>query len=99
MSLNDILGSAMSGLAASQAGLGAVSNNVANVNTPGYARQRVTVSTNVAAGRTGGVTVSEPERVADRFLEGTVYRRGGDAGQAEIFSNYLDQLQDFLGAP
>jgi flagellar hook-associated protein 1 FlgK len=89
----------MSGLAASQAGLGAVSNNVANVNTPGYARERVTVSTGVSAGRTSGVAVSEPERVADRFLESTVYRRGGDAGQAEVFSSYLDQLQDYLGAP
>lgn len=99
MSLSDILGTAVSGLNASQAGLSTVSNNIANVNTPGYARERVTTSSNVSAGRVNGVTVSEPSRVADRFLESTVYRRGGDAGQAEIISNYLDQLQSFLGTP
>ena len=38
MSLSGILGNALSGLQASQAGLRASSNNVANVNTPGYAR-------------------------------------------------------------
>ena len=99
MSLNDILGSALSGLAASQAGLGTVSSNIANVNTPGYAREKSVVTTNVSAGRSNGVVVGEPERVADRFLESTVYRRGGDAGQSEIASNYLDQLQSYLGAP
>ena len=99
MSLNDILGSAMSGLAASQAGMGTVSNNIANVSTPGYAREQVVISTNVSAGRSNGVVVSEPERVADRFLESTVYRKAGDAGQAEAVSNYLDQFQSFLGTP
>ena len=99
MSLNDILNSAASGLAASQAGMATASNNIANVNTPGYARQKTVVSTGTSAGRTTGVVVGEPERVADRFLESTVYRRTGDAGQAEVTSKYLDQLQSLLGAP
>lgn len=99
MSLNDILGSALSGLGASQAGLRTVSNNIANVNTPGYARERVSLSTGVTSGRVSGVAVSEPERIADRFLEATVYRRSGDMGRAEVTANYLDRLQALLGAP
>ncbi len=99
MALNDILGSALSGLAASQAGLRSASNNIANVSTPGYARERVSLSTAVTAGRTSGVVVSEPSRVADRFLEATVYRRQGDQGRAEVAANYLDRLQSLLGAP
>lgn len=99
MSLNDILGSALSGLGASQAGLRTVSNNIANVGTPGYARERVTQSTGVTQGRVNGVVVGEPSRVADRFLEATVYRRAGDMGQAEVTSSYLDRLQSLLGAP
>lgn len=99
MSLNNILNSAASGLAASQAGMSTVSTNIANVNTPGYARQKTVVATGATAGRTTGVVVGEPERVADRFLESTVYRRTGDAGQAAITSKYLDQLQTLLGAP
>lgn len=99
MSLNDILGSALSGLAASQAGMRSVSNNIANVGTPGYARERVTVTTGVTSGRVNGVVISEPSRVADRFLEATVYRRAGDMGRADVTSSYLDRLQAMLGAP
>lgn len=99
MSLNEILGTAVSGLGASQAGLRTVSNNIANVNTPGYARQKVSQTTSVLNGRVSGVVVGEPARVADRFLEAAVYRRGGDAGRAEVSSDYLDRLQSLLGAP
>lgn len=99
MSLSDILGAAASGLSASQAGLGAVSNNIANVDTPGYARQRVTTSTNVGLGRMSGVKASEPSRVADRYLESAVYRRGGEAGRADAVYRFLDRVQSYLGAP
>lgn len=99
MSLNDILGSALSGLGASQAGLRTVSNNIANVNTAGYARERVSFSPGVTSGKSSGVVVSEPDRIADRFLEATVYRRSGEIGRAEASANYLDRLQALLGAP
>lgn len=99
MSLNEILGSAVSGLAASQAGLRAVSNNIANIGTPGYARQTVSQTTGVTAGRVNGVRFGEPSRVADRFLESTVFQRSGDMGSAEVTSTYLTRLQAFLGAP
>lgn len=99
MALNDILGTAVSGLAAAQAGLRAVSNNIANVGVAGYAREKVTLSTAVVAGQISGVKVGEAERVADRFLEATVYRRAGDAGRAEVTSSYLGRLQSLLGEP
>lgn len=99
MALNDILGSAVSGLSAAQAGLRAVSNNIANVGVSGYARERVNLSTGVTSGKVSGVVVGEPTRVADRFLEATVYRRAGDYGRAEVSANYLDRLQALLGEP
>lgn len=99
MSLNDILGSALSGLGASQSGLRTVSNNIANVNTPGYAREKVSLSTGVTSGRVNGVVVSDPQRIADRFLEMTVYMRSGQMGRSEVTADYLDRLQALLGAP
>lgn len=99
MSLSDILGSALSGLNASQAGLRAGSSNIANVSTPGYARERVAYSTQVTAGRNSGVRAGEAERVADRFLEANVFRRAGDFGRAQVVGTYLDRLQSLLGAP
>ncbi|WP_010544736.1 flagellar hook-associated protein FlgK [Sphingomonas elodea] len=99
MALNDILGTAVSGLAAAQAGLRAVSNNIANVGVTGYARERVALSTSVINGQVSGVNVGEPERIADRFLEATVYRRAGDYGRADVTSSYLGRLQSLLGEP
>lgn len=99
MSLNEIFGTALSGLNAAQAGLRVVSNNIANVGTPGYAREKLAVTTNVVGGRVAGVSVGETGRVADRFLESTVYKRAGDVGRADVTSSYLDRLQSLLGAP
>lgn len=99
MALNEILNSAMSGLSASQAGLRSVSNNIANVGTTGYARERVSLSTAVSGGRVTGVIVGEPSRVADKFLENAVYQRAGATGRSEAASSYLDRLQSLLGAP
>lgn len=99
MSLTDILGSALSGLAAAQAGLRSASNNIANVSTPGYGRERVNLSTGVTAGQVNGVRVSEPERIADRFLEANVFRRQSDFGRGEVVYSYLDRLQALLGTP
>jgi flagellar hook-associated protein 1 FlgK len=99
MSLSDILGTAQSGLAAAQAGLRTVSNNIANVGVAGYARERVALTTAVSGGQVSGVTVGEPTRIADRFLEATVYRRAGDYGRADVTASYMDRLQALLGEP
>jgi flagellar hook-associated protein 1 len=99
MSLNHILGSAVSGLAAAQAGLRSVSNNIANVGVSGYARERVNLTTGVVSGQVAGVVVGESSRVADRFLEANVYRRAGDYGRADVTAGYLDRLQSLLGQP
>ncbi|QDX25763.1 flagellar biosynthesis protein FlgK [Sphingomonas suaedae] len=99
MSLSEILGAAVSGLNAAQAGLKTVSTNIANVGTPGYARERVNQSTAVTADRISGVTVGEPIRIADKFLEAAVYRRATDLGVSEVQANYLDRMQALLGAP
>ena len=99
MSLSNILGTAISGLSASQAGMKSISNNIANIGTPGYARERVSLATGVTQGRVNGVVVGETTRIADRFLEQTVYLRSGDMGRAEVTANYMERLQAFLGAP
>lgn len=99
MSLSEILGTAVSGLAAAQAGLRTVSNNIANVGVAGYAREKVSLSTGVTSGRVSGVVIGEPQRVADRFLEATVYQRSGDYGRADATASYLDRLQALLGEP
>lgn len=99
MSLTDILGAARSGLTAAQVGLKTVSTNIANVGTPGYAREAVSLTTAVVQGCVAGVNVGEPSRIADQFLEDIVYGRAGEAGRADAEATYLDRLQSLLGEP
>lgn len=99
MSLSQILGTALSGLDAAQAGLRSVSTNIANAGTAGYARERVATTTNVVAGRGAGVVVGEPQRVADRFLERASYAATGDAARAGVVAEMLGRLDALLGAP
>ena len=55
VSLNGIAATALSALKTSSAALGVTSNNVANVNTPGYARRVVNQQTLAAGGQLMGV--------------------------------------------
>ena len=54
MALNSVIGNALSGLRASQLGLRTASNNVANVNTPGYARTELAITSRNVAGQRDG---------------------------------------------
>ncbi|MFN7398824.1 MAG: FlgK family flagellar hook-associated protein [Sandaracinobacter sp.] len=99
MALFDILGVAASGLSAAESGLRTVSNNIANVGSPGYARQVAGQSPLVLGGRVAGVWVQEPQRIADRFLEQAVFRQSAGASNAATRAGYLDRLQTLLGPP
>ncbi|MFC4725181.1 flagellar hook-associated protein FlgK [Glycocaulis abyssi] len=97
MALNGILGNAMSGIQASQLGMRSVSNNIANVNTPGYARTKVDLIARSAAGMGMGVQVAGITRVADVFLQAASLRAGSDASKATASAAILDRLQSQFG--
>lgn len=97
MSLSSILGSALSGLQASQIGLRSASNNVANVNTPGYARTEANFTTRVIDGRGFGVSVTGVVRVADAFLQAASVRASAEASASEIIGQSLDRFQRQVG--
>lgn len=99
MSLNQILSTATSGLNASQAALRSISNNIANVNTPGYAREQVQLESIVAGGVGNGVRVSNVEIITNRFLEAAAYAAHGDASRYQVQQAYLDRLINQFGEP
>ncbi|TRO96970.1 flagellar hook-associated protein FlgK [Glycocaulis profundi] len=98
MSFNGIMGSALSGLHAAQLGMRTVSNNMANVNTPGYVRTEVTQVPRVSGGAGVGVEVTGVKRVSDVFLTAASLRAKADSGASAAISNYLDRLQSQFGA-
>jgi flagellar hook-associated protein 1 FlgK len=99
MSITNMMGIALSGLQTAQTGLNTVSNNIANVNTPGYAREIVEQSPLVSGGVGDGVTVDDVKRVTNQYLESASYQASSAAGSSSIISNLLDQAQAAFGDP
>jgi flagellar hook-associated protein 1 FlgK len=99
VSLNGITSSALSGLQTAQTALGVVSNNVTNLNTPGYVREVVNQSPLAADGQVMGVQIASIQRVADQFLQQEALSAGGSSSQYDTMANLFTQLNGLLGAP
>lgn len=98
MSISAILGTALSGLTASQAGLRQTSNNIANVNTDGYARTSAPVISRNVAGQGLGVSQSEVIRITDQFLLSASLSASSGAASWQIQSDVLDRVQAQFGS-
>lgn len=90
--LNASLYLGLSGLQAQQAALGVVGQNIANVNTPGYTRQRADLSSNLSLpdGQLyfgTGVSLTSVQGIRDRFLDLQIYRETArQSGASERFA-------------
>ena len=99
MSLNAIMNTATSGMMAAQTGLRVTSDNIANVNTPGYVRKHVIQSPLVVAGQGMGVSIEGVERVTDQYLQLASLTASSDASRWSTVSQYLDNAQSLFGNP
>ena len=94
--MSDILSTGTSALLAFQRALATISNNVANVNTPGYSRQVVQLANRPGQqygfGFIGsGVEVTNVQRVVDTILTGRALQSAGELGR-------LTQLSTLAGS-
>lgn len=94
MSLSAIFGSGLTGLQAAQTGMRTVSQNIANVNTTGYARAEVSFESTFA-----GVAVTGVRRAADNFLAVAALNASAVRGGANVLADLLDRAQATFGDP
>jgi len=99
MSLTATLKTASSGLNAAQASLRAVSDNIANVNTPGYVRKAVNQSSLVVDGAGMGVKVDGVKRITDQYLQTASLTATSDSQRWDAVAQYLDNAQSLFGDP
>lgn len=99
MSLNGILSSALSALQTNTAALRVVSNNVANLNTPGYDRRVVNEQAATLGGQLGGVEIADIQRVSDQYLTQEVLGANAGSAQYAAQSSVFSQLNGLLGQP
>ena len=99
MSLNAIMNTATSGLTTAQTQLRVVSDNVSNVNTPGYVRKigdQISLSSH---GMGVGVEVARIRLATDRFLQAASLNAGAEAARQGVRHELYDHIQSLFGDP
>lgn len=101
MSLFGLFDIGRSALLASQTGISVTSNNIANVNTPGYSRQEVIleIANPVASGRGfigRGVTVAGIRRNYDSFIQMQLLGQQQNRGRSYAINSALSEIEGVL---
>jgi flagellar hook-associated protein 1 FlgK len=99
MSITGVLNTAVTGLMASQSALRVVSNNIANINTEGYARAVVRRENIIVGGDSAGVRITQIERIVDRFLQAAGLDANARAAGSGIENQFQQRFQGLLGRP
>jgi flagellar hook-associated protein 1 FlgK len=99
MSLAGALGQANSGLAAIQAELANVAQNVANANTPGYSVQSIETQSVVAGGVGEGVFTGVATRTVNATLQSEVFTSGAAVADSQARSDSLASIDQASGTP
>lgn len=83
-------------LNAHSAGLQAAGRNLANVNNPSYARQRVNVETYAGPGKTV-FDRAQVEHIRDRILDKNISFEAGNTGRLDALQSLYSDLKNVLG--
>jgi flagellar hook-associated protein 1 FlgK len=98
MSISSLLFTARDALNSNQMAIDITGSNIANVNTPGYSRQQVDLKSlgSVTVGGAGtqiGVTVSQIERIYDRFIESQIIAQQQNTGYSDTLLRGLQNIE------
>ncbi|HEY4266447.1 MAG TPA: flagellar hook-associated protein FlgK, partial [Micropepsaceae bacterium] len=99
MALNGIISSGLTAIQTNSAALRVTSDNIANINTPGYVRRVAQQQTLAPGGVLSGVQLSSVQRMADEYLDKEVLSASGNSARYDVQSSIMDQLNAALGAP
>jgi len=104
VSLSSLLSIARSALVTHQTAIGVTSHNIANANTPGFSRQRLTLQAapplRTPSGTLGtGVTNSGVHRARDTFLDAAFRRESALLGGSTLTQDLLTGVEQLLGEP
>lgn len=82
-------------LTANRTALSVVGQNIANVNTDGYSRQRPEFASRDSI---GGVEVYDIARIADQFLNRQIWADTASYSNSDIFQTYAEELDNLLAS-
>jgi flagellar hook-associated protein 1 FlgK len=92
VNISSVLNVAKVALSAAQTSVEVTSNNIANVNTVGYARQEAVLE----EASPNGVRIRTITRYYDKYLENSIQGKTSDAKEQSVLSTYLTRIEGFL---
>lgn len=95
----DAISIALSGIRTTQASLAATSNNIANANTEGYTRKRVSSESVLLEGHGYGVKSSLLQRTINEYIQRDMWSQTSTNAAYKTRDTYLSQIQAFHGDP
>ena len=93
------LDSALTGLRVSQSQISVISNNVSNVNTPGFSRKIMSQESRAVNGVTVGVRNTTITRNVDLNLSRDLWTQISSVEQLDVRNTYLSRIEEFHGPP
>lgn len=98
MGLSTSLNTAISGLNATQIGIGVVSQNVANAGTAGYVRRTVS-NVDSLSGQTVGIQSTQVQRLLDKIVQHQLWQESAGAAYTSTRAEMLSSVDQLYGAP
>lgn len=99
MGLSQALGTAVSGMRVTQAGMSLVASNVANAETPGYVKKTLSQVATQANGVGASVRAAEVNRELDLFLQRQLRIETSGGAYASARAQFYGRLQSIYGEP
>jgi flagellar hook-associated protein 1 FlgK len=101
MSLSGIMNTALSGLTAQRIAIDVTSENVANINTPGYSAQRAIMETAPTANVNGlplgsGVRIAEVQRNYDDLLQTLLKNENSTNGESGVIQTSIESIEQLF---
>lgn len=102
--MSDLLSTGVSGLLAFQTALETISNNISNVNTPGYDEESTNLVTNPTSATTEGsigtgVSVASVTRAYDQYLTEQANGANSSYNQLNALQGFADQINNMFSDP
>lgn len=100
MAISNLLSTARDSLLAHRLAIDLTGGNVANVNTPGYTRQRLEMksvgSVNIRGNTQIGVAISRIERIYNQYIESQVIEQNQNSGYSDTMLQGLQNIERML---
>lgn len=91
------MSSALSALETNSSALNVVSDNIANMNTPGYAQRVVNQQALATGGQLSGVDIADVQRVVSQFLTQQTLSTSASSSQYSAQNTIYSQINTLLG--